>query len=74
MLKSIVSTGLMLLLLSACATAPSVQVVQTCPKLPPLDPLPLDALERDYSDQMGNFLQGLLLTPTSSATASNPAK
>ena len=77
MTKSLASIALMLLLLSGCATAPSVppiQVLEVCPKLPPLENMPLDALARDYSAQIASFLQGLLPTPTNYALDSKPVK
>jgi starvation-inducible outer membrane lipoprotein len=47
-------------LLTACATAPQpVQILEVCPKVPPLV---LDAPERDYLGQMQIFLSGLLVT------------
>lgn len=47
-----------LLILSGCATAPrSAQVLEVCPKVPPLE---LDAPERDWLGQMRNFLSGSL--------------
>ena len=46
------------LLLSGCATAPQpVQVIQACPKVPPLE---LDAPERDFQGMMQSFLSGML--------------
>jgi hypothetical protein len=76
MTKSIASTVLTLLLLSACATAPSapLPVLEVCPKLPPLEQLPLDALARDYSAQIASFLSGLLPTPIDYALDSKPVK
>ena len=44
--------------LTACATAPQpVQVIQACPKVPPLE---LDAPERDFQGMMQSFLSGML--------------
>ena len=64
------------LLLTACATGQKpVQVIQVCPRVPPLE---LDAPERDYLDQMRVFLSGSLPTqpglkpPSSSAERSTP--
>ncbi len=60
------STGLSvvtLLLLTACASAPTVQptVLQVCPKVPALElNLPPDALDHNFTDRMANFLQGKL--------------
>lgn len=46
--------------LQACATAPKpVQVLEVCPKVPPLE---LDVPERDFQGEMANFLRGLLPT------------
>lgn len=53
-------------LLTGCASAPSVQVAQTCPIPPPLDPLPPGALEHDYIGRMESFLSGRLPGPPSS--------
>ena len=53
-----------LLILSGCATAPPVTVLQTCPVPPPLElDLPPDALERSFSERMRAFLSGSLGTP-----------
>lgn len=52
-------------LLTGCASAPSVQVAQTCPVIPPLDPLPPGALEHDFIGRMESFLQGRLPEPPS---------
>lgn len=52
-----------LLLLTACASAPTVQptVLQVCPKVPALDlDLPPGALDHNFTDRMANFLQGKL--------------
>ena len=55
------STALLLsatVLLASCATAPKpVQVLEVCPKVPPLE---LDVPERDFQGEMANFLRGLL--------------
>lgn len=55
MLKSLLSAASLTLLLSACASAPSV--VQTCPVLPALAPL---QPEPSLQERMQNFLQGKL--------------
>ena len=68
-----------LVLLTACATAPTVpptQVVTICPRLPslePLDPETADALERPFIDQMQNFLSGLLPMQPDYKLRSGPA-
>ena len=52
------------LLLTACATAPQpVQVMQACPKVPPLE---LDVQELDFQELMQNFLSGTLPKPPES--------
>lgn len=60
--------------LVGCKTVPTVQAATTCPRLPELEQVPQAALERDYSAEMANFLQGLLPTPTGSGLPSVPAK
>ena len=55
MLKSQLSAASLTLLLSACASAPSV--VQTCPALPALAPL---QPEPSFQERMQSFLQGKL--------------
>ena len=52
-------------LLTACASAPPVQITQTCPVIPPLDPLPPGALEHDFIGRMESFLSGKLPEPAS---------
>lgn len=52
-------------LLTACASVPPVQITQTCPVIPPLDPLPPGALEHDFIGRMESFLQGRLPEPPS---------
>lgn len=53
-------------LLTACASAPTVQVTEVCPRLPEIEMLPQDALGQSFSDRMASFLQGKLpeLTPS----------
>lgn len=70
-MKSIAFAASTVLLLTACAIAPKpVQVLEVCPKVPPLE---LDVPERAFQEEMRNFLQGLLPTqpglkpPSSSA-------
>ena len=61
--------------LTACATAPSAQpVVQTCPKVPPLDLSLPPAPEPSYTEMMRRFLSGSLPTPTSYELPSSSAK
>lgn len=73
-MKSVLSTCVMLLLLTACATAPTapVQVLQACPKLPALDPLPDGVLEHDFIGTMQQLLQGNLPWPPSYKLTSEP--
>lgn len=62
-MKSVALSVITLLLLTACASAPTVQptVLQVCPKLPALElNLQPDALDRSFTDRMANFLQGKL--------------
>lgn len=75
-MKFIASLVSMLFLLTACATGQRpVQVIQACPRVPPLE---LDAPERDYLDQMRSFLSGSLPTqpglklPSSNADRNTP--
>ncbi len=61
-----------LLILSGCATAPSpVQVLEVCPKVPPLE---LDVPARDWQGQMRSFLQGTLPMPPDYSLHSTNAK
>jgi len=46
---------LLLLLLTACATAPSVQ---PCPRLPALEMLGEDVLGPSFTDRIASFLSG----------------
>jgi hypothetical protein len=66
----------MLILLTACASAPTVpRVLQVCPKPPPLElGLSPDALERSFTDRMENFLRGKLDGPTSYALPSGSVR
>jgi len=51
----------MLLILTGCASGPkNVQVMEVCPKVPPLE---LDVPERDFQGEMRSFLSGTLPTP-----------
>lgn len=65
-MKSVALSVITLLLLTACASAPTVQpkVLQVCPKVPALElNLPPDALDHSFTDRMANFLQGKLPEP-----------
>lgn len=63
------------LLLSGCAAAPNVQVVEVCPIPPPLElGLPPGVLEQDFSARMESFLSGRLPEPTSYELPSDSAK
>jgi hypothetical protein len=65
----------MLILLTACASAPTVRVLEVCPKVPPLElGLSPDALERSFTDRMENFLRGKLPGPTSYALPSGSVR
>lgn len=61
------------MLLSGCATGPSVQVIQQVPTLPPLSDLPEAAQGPTFTERMQRFLSGSLETrmlfvpPSSSA-------
>ena len=71
-MKSVVLSALMLILLTACATAPKpAPVLEACPRIPPLV-LP-DAPERDWLGQMQLFLQGSLPTQPGLRLPSTPA-
>lgn len=61
-MKSLVLSSATLLLLTACATAPTAPpTVVQCPVPPPLElNLPPDALGLSFTDRMANFLQGKL--------------
>lgn len=60
-----------LLILSGCKTAPTVQVMQVCPALPPLE---MDAPGRDYTGEMRSFLSGSLPTPPAPKVHSTSAE
>lgn len=60
------------LLLTGCVTAPNVQVIPVCPRLPEMEKLPAAALERDYSALIANFLRGSLETQISYELTSKP--
>ena len=75
-MKSVALSVITLLLLTACASAPTVQpkVLQVCPKMPALDlDLPPDALDHSFTDRMANFLQGKLPEPINYDLHSVPA-
>jgi hypothetical protein len=57
----------LLLLCSACATAP---IACPSPRVPPA-PVPLGP---SFQDEMGSFLKGSLPEPTASAPSSTPAR
>ena len=60
----------LLLLLTACATAPSAPQV-ICPKLPALEEM---EPEPSFTERMRNFLQGKLPAPTNSESPSISAE
>lgn len=63
------------LCLTACASAPTVRVMETCPIPPALElDLPPGALEQSFIERMHSFLQGRLLEPTSYELPSSNAK
>lgn len=64
-----------LILMSGCATAPSVQtqVVQACPVLPEMEELASELLVPSFTERMANFLQGKLPAATSYELPSRPA-
>lgn len=75
-MKSVALSVITLLLLTACASVPTVQpkVLQVCPKVPALElNLPPDALDRSFTDRMASFLQGKLPEPISYELHSVPA-
>ena len=75
-MQSVALSVITLLLLTACASAPTVQpkVLQVCPKMPALDlALPPDALDHSFTDRMANFLQGKLPEPINYDLHSEPA-
>lgn len=60
-MKSIAFAVSTLLLLTACATAPTVQIMEVCPRVPALElNLPDGALEHDFIGTMQQLLQGNL--------------
>lgn len=67
----------LLSLFSGCATVPNAppQAIPTCPRIPDqedLDPKVAAALERDFTGEMDDFLQGLLPTPNDYKLLSEP--
>lgn len=65
-----------LMLLTGCATAPSVPPStdgQMCPNLPALEPKVEDALEPDFSETMQLFLRGTLTLRSASEISVTPA-
>lgn len=65
-MKSLALSSATLLLLTACATAPTAPpIVVQCPVPPPLElNLPPDVLEHNFTGRMVNFLQGRLPSQT----------
>ena len=61
-------------LLTACKTAPTVQVTQVCPRLPEIEMIPQDALEPSFIEEMRSFLSGSLPALTPSDFNLQPAK
>ena len=72
--KSLVLSSATLLLLTACATAPTAPpTVVQCPVPPPLElNLPDGALEHDFIETMRQFLQGNLPLQPSYSLPSEP--
>lgn len=67
----LISTSALLL---GCATGPSVQVMQTCPRVPPLIlDLPQDALEHNFIEMMQQLLSGKLPLQPDYSLLSAPA-
>ena len=65
---------IMLPLLAACTTVPTVQVMEVCPKIPQLElDIPADALEQSFTFRIADFLRGKLSEPTSYELLSKPA-
>ena len=64
-MKRLALPMIMLLSLTACTTVPPVQILEVCPKLPDLEMIPQDVLERSFTEKMQQFLQGSHETPTS---------
>lgn len=70
-MKSVALSALMLILLTACATAPRpVQILEACPRVPYLE---LDVPELAWQDWMQSFLQGTPLPLPDSKPLSTPA-
>ena len=61
------------LLLSACATAPTVQVLEVCPRVPELERASPDVLEPDYINLIAQFLSGSLPPLPNSKLGLKPA-
>ena len=76
--RCVILTLSLLLLLTACASAPSAPpvAIPLCPALPPLPmaPDPQDAPEPDFMQPMLNFLSGKLPEQTSSGLGLKLAK
>lgn len=62
-------------LLTGCASAPRpVQVLEVCPKVPPLElQIESDALEHTFLDRIATFLSGRLPEPISYELRLEPA-
>jgi hypothetical protein len=70
-MKKTIYSAACLLLLTACATAPSAPQVVTCPRVPPMAwPAP----EPSFTEPMELFLSGSLPAPISYELTSQPAK
>lgn len=61
-------------LLTACKTAPTVQVTQVCPRLPEIEMLPAAALEPSFSERTLSFFDGKVPEPTPFDYTLQPAK
>ena len=73
-MKSIAFAVSTVLLLTACATGPTVRVVEVCPRVPTLElDLPDGALEHDFIGTMQQLLQGSLPLRPSYSLPSGPA-
>lgn len=60
-MKSIAFAASTVLLLTACATGPTVQILEVCPRIPALElNLPDGVLEHDFIGTMQQLLQGNL--------------
>lgn len=73
MRKSLLLMSTLGLLLQGCASVPNVLVAAVCPRLPALEQVSQDVLERDYMGEMASFLRGTLVTPPNSGLGLKPA-